>query len=290
MSGAPRDLNDSAEQNRDGPDYFSYYTHEIARLFSENEDILVVPQTSNTPGLSERKCRETNEKERIDSTHNADGPSFSNSIGASVSDFMKERLKALLMQSVNDLSREVDEIVDPVLAMHQLKCQLQSKNRSGDSAVASNGDAGQVKPKKLKMSPSSLSAGVTANSRKEEDNDLQFLLQSDGQLVEQTLKKYSDELSNTLGHMEQRLEDLLDTLVAKCRPMTPAEKRHLQKLIQKLPRENIDRIVEIICHKKPADKKYQDEIFVNLELEENATLWRLYFYVQAVENAKELAR
>ncbi|GLU02145.1 hypothetical protein SLE2022_194110 [Rubroshorea leprosula] len=288
MSEAPRDLNDSTEQSGGGPDYFSYYTHEIVRLLSENEDIMVAP-ASNTPELPEGKCQRISGKERISYNCDNAGPAFGNSLGASISDFKKERLNVLLMQSVNDLSKEVEEMLDPVLSMHRLKCQIRNKS-SRDSGAASNGDAGQVNSEELKMSPSSLSTGVPANSSKEEDDDLQFLLQSDSQLVEQTVKKYSDELSNTLGHMEQRLEDLLDTLIAKCRQMTPAEKQQLQKWIQKLPQENLGRVAEIIQHKKPAGKKHQDDIFVNLELEENVTLWRLYFYVQAVENAKKLAK
>ncbi|GLT33177.1 hypothetical protein SLA2020_077860 [Shorea laevis] len=286
MSEAPRDLNDSTEQSRGGPDYFSYYTHEIARLLSENEDILVAP-ASNTPELPEGKCQRISGKERISYNCDNGGPAFSNSLGASVSDFKKERLNVLLMQSVNDLSKEVEEMLDPVLSMHRLKSQIRNKS-SRDGGAASNGDAGQVK--ELKMAPSSLSTGVPANSSKEEDDDLRFLLQSDSQLVEQTVKKYSDELSNTLGHMERRLEDLLDTLIAKCRQMTPAEKQQLQKWIQNLPQENLGRVAEIFQHKNPAGKKHQDDIFVNLELEENVTLWRLYFYVQAVENAKKLAK
>lgn len=47
--------------------------------------------------------------------------------------------------------------------------------------------------------------------------------------------------------------------------MTQQEKQHLQKLIEKLPARNLNRIVEIIHHGKSSDIVSFDEIFVNLE-------------------------
>lgn len=157
MSGVPRDIHDSNEQDKEGPDFFSYYTNEVARLLSESEDVLNVP-TSSIPEFSDRKCCEVNGKGRIDYNCHGDGP-FSGSIGASVSDLKKERLKAVLMQSVNDLSKEVDEVLDPVLSMHRLKCQIWGKNSSRDSGATSNVHS--------QMSPSSLLTGISANFSKE---------------------------------------------------------------------------------------------------------------------------
>lgn len=48
-------------------------------------------------------------------------------------------------------------------------------------------------------------------------NDIQFLLQNDSVEVEEMMKKYSEELTGTLGYMEQRLELLLDAVMSKCR-------------------------------------------------------------------------
>ncbi|KAF3436056.1 hypothetical protein FNV43_RR23148 [Rhamnella rubrinervis] len=45
------------------------------------------------------------------------------------------------------------------------------------------------------------------------DDDLKFLLENDDSVrVEEIVKNYSDESSATLGHMEQQLEELLDTV------------------------------------------------------------------------------
>ncbi|XWS44093.1 hypothetical protein CRYUN_Cryun15aG0015100 [Craigia yunnanensis] len=90
---------------------------------------------------------------------------------------------------------------------------------------------------------------------------------------------------NTLFHLTSISLTLLTSFYG---PMTRSEKRQLQKLIQKLPKENLVRVVEIIQHGRPAGKPCE-EIFVDLEKEENVTLWRLYYYVKAVEKAKMLA-
>lgn len=96
--------------------------------------------------------------------------------------------------------------------------------------------------------------------------------------------------------------------------MTRPEKQELRKLIQKLPQNNLARVVEIVQHSKLADSRPSDEYFVDLEKEvqklktwheflesilnfnpvqnivfqDNVTLWRLFYYVKAVEKAREL--
>lgn len=195
---------------------------------------------------------------------------------------------------MNDLSMEVEEMLDPVVSMSELRYKIRS-----NSLVTSplDGDAAQVVSKKPKLSSSLSPISITGNSHpiksgscKEVEDDLEFLLKNDNQLlVEETMKKYSDELSSTLVHMEQKLEETLDAIMSKCRPMTRTEKRQLQKLIQQLPKENLVRVVEIIQRGRPAEKPCE-EIFVDLEKEENVTLWRLYYYVEAVEKAKMLAQ
>ncbi|WCJ30102.1 hypothetical protein M5689_011683 [Euphorbia peplus] len=123
----------------------------------------------------------------------------------------------------------------------------------------------------------------------EGDDDLQFLLVNDASLVEEAVKKYSDQLSTTLSHMEKQLEELLDSVVSTCRPMNSTEKQHLKKLIQKLPPKNLDRVVEIVQRGKLVGTQCSDEIFVDLEQQDNATLWRLYYYTEAVQKARKLS-
>ncbi|XP_021298963.1 uncharacterized protein LOC110427721 isoform X2 [Herrania umbratica] len=291
MSEAYRDSFGSVEQCKAGPDFFGFYAREIADLLSPNESTL---STSNASGLSQGKYGMVNGKEAMDCSHKDASSLFENSIGAGFSDFKKGKLKALLRQSVNDLSMEVDEMLDPVVAMCQLRYKLKSNNLL---TAASNDNAAKIAYKKPKISSSCSSASITANSCpiksgscEEVEDDLRFLLENDNPLlVEETMKKYSDELSSTLLHMEQKLEETLDTIMSKCRPMTLFEKQQLQKLIHKLPQENLVRVVDIIQHGRPAGKSCGEEIFVDLEQEKNVTLWRLYYYVESVEKAKMLA-
>ncbi|KAJ0113607.1 hypothetical protein Patl1_02884 [Pistacia atlantica] len=335
MSEAPKSLAASRGHGKVGPDYFGYYACEVKELLSQDEDFL--PFTVQTPEMSKRKCGEVRGQDTIDGRGSGASSSFSDSIGAGLSDFKKERLKSLLRQGVFDLTPEVDEFntntdilyaillgcndfcfgpfemdrlvkwLDPVIAMCQLQSQIRNKKSlSSDIGTASKGHAGEVPFKKHKTSSSFSSTSIPAHpnplnseSCKEVilllafswclvDGDLQFLLENDSLQVEEMLKKYFDELSATLGHMEQQLEELLNAVVSKCRPMTLFEKHELRKMIQKLPPNNLDRVVEIVRHNKSAEPQSSDEYFVDLEKEDNITLWRLYYYVNAVQKAREL--
>ncbi|XP_059645257.1 uncharacterized protein LOC132286864 isoform X2 [Cornus florida] len=328
MSDASRGLGASPEHNRVEPDYFGYYKSEVADLLSQDEDFL--PFSSQNSDLAGRRaCDSLTDKDQSNKQ-------FCNSVGAGLSDFKKERLKALLQQSVFVLTQEVDEIQDPVASICRIQSNLRCKKGSG---AACDGDAGQHPHKKLKLSSSSslisaphsnpvncslneedsgyedmdvvLPKNETSNGVEKKcaqchttetskwrtgpggpkvDDDLQFLLENDVFKVEETMKKYSDELFTTLGHMDQKLEEILNMVTSSCRLMTLAEKQQLQKLIQKLPPRNLDRVAEIIQSSKPPGKNSCDEIHVDLENEDNVTLWRLYYYVEAVEKARKLPR
>ncbi|KAK1568331.1 hypothetical protein Q3G72_023213 [Acer saccharum] len=364
MSKASKSVLGSTSPGEVGPDYFGYYACEIAELLSQDEDS--VPFTSQTSELYRRKRG----KDTTENGCNGDSL-FNNSIGTGLSDSQLERLKSLLRQGVFDLTPEVDEMLDPVVATCQLQTQLRNKKCFSSDAGAVEVDAA-VPRKKVKTSSSSSStnidpdagplksgscreglvsnridsesvdanvlgkeipngknncvqchtketsllkcgsaepkdlcdacriairketdfhSGSNINADKENgevDEDLQFLLENDSSLVEETMKKYSDELSARLGYMELQLEKLLDDVVSKCRPMTRTEKRELRHLIQKLPPNNLGRVVEILQHNNMAETRSSSELLVDLEKEDNVTLWRLYYYVKAVEKAREL--
>ncbi|XAR51935.1 hypothetical protein NMG60_11006743 [Bertholletia excelsa] len=300
MSEPPKEM--GAERDKFGPDYFAFYVREVADLLSQEDDFL--PSSSQMSELDAGACRvvgkqDLNRITRSDHNGNENSPSdslFHDGAGAMLSDFKKERLKALLQQSVFALSQEVDEMLDPVLTVHSIKSHLAHKKSLPKSSDAvCKGDAEQQPQKKIKMSsPSSIINPLSASPTNgkaclEVSDDLQQLLENDNVEVEGLMKKYSDELSTMLGHMEQQLEKLLDTVLSSCRSMTLSEKQQLQKLIQKLPPRNLDRVVEIIqCSKRPGQYS-SDEIHVNMEDEDNVTLWRLYYYVEAVEHARKLS-
>eukprot|EP00257_Ricinus_communis_P020331 XP_015579536.1 uncharacterized protein LOC8260352 isoform X3 [Ricinus communis] len=260
----------SADLNKAGPDYFSFYTGEVKSLLSQDEDFL--PFAAE---LSGNKCGEGEVRGNV--IVEPSSGSFLSSVGAGLSDHKKERLKSLLLQALAVLTPEADE----------------SQVRSRKMGATSECEIGQNK-KRSKMSSSSSTSfskpasPVSSESCREVDDDLHFLLQSDASLVEETIRKYSDQLFATLSCMEKQLEELLDNVVSTCRPMTLIEKKHLQKLIQKLPPKNLNRVVEIVQHSKP-EAQSCEEIFIDLELEDNIMLWRLYYYIEAVEKAKKLS-
>ncbi|XP_048230308.1 uncharacterized protein LOC8260352 isoform X4 [Ricinus communis] len=252
----------SADLNKAGPDYFSFYTGEVKSLLSQDEDFL--PFAAE---LSGNKCGEGEVRGNV--IVEPSSGSFLSSVGAGLSDHKKERLKSLLLQALAVLTPEADE----------------SQVRSRKMGATSECEIGQNKKRSKMSSSSSTSFSKPASPV---DDDLHFLLQSDASLVEETIRKYSDQLFATLSCMEKQLEELLDNVVSTCRPMTLIEKKHLQKLIQKLPPKNLNRVVEIVQHSKP-EAQSCEEIFIDLELEDNIMLWRLYYYIEAVEKAKKLS-
>ncbi|KAF2296430.1 hypothetical protein GH714_037949 [Hevea brasiliensis] len=306
----------SADLNKLGPDYFTFYTCEVKELLSQNEDFL--PFAAEIAG---NRCEEV----RGNNVEPSSGSLFDKCIGAGLSDCKKERLNALLRQTLATLVPEVDEMLDPVVAMRRLQSKVRNRKlisglkdvMSEDVALPGKGMSTVVQKHCACCSTNNpngtadqegkfqcnacgttstnesefhLASNTSADKVDEEgDGDLQFLLENDSSLVEASIKKYSDQLFTMLGHMEKQLEELLDVVVSTCRPMSLAEKKQLQKLIQKLPPKNLNRVAEIVQRSKSLETQNCDEIFVDLEKEDNATLWRLYYYVEAVEKARKLS-
>ncbi|CAH9088179.1 unnamed protein product [Cuscuta epithymum] len=316
--------------NVTGPDYFSFYKCEIAELLSQDGDS--PPSSLRTP-VSSDNHHGNMATAKENNTANSSSL-FSDCIGPEVSETKIEKLKSLLRQSVFSLSQDVDEMVDPVLKMCELKSVLLGFSDSllSISAVDAPG-ADQGNPcKKLKPSHLSSPASTSESQGSQERSDPEpfnnscrlkrkvgreallmneksndclsdasvgaakedgvddhvFLLQSERSIVEEGLKRESDDLLAMLSHMEQELEELLDAVMSKCRLMTLLEKQQLQRMIKNLPPRNLDGVLKIIqCHRQ-SDTFYSNQIHIDLEKEDNITLWRLYFYVEAVENAKKL--
>ncbi|XP_030484955.1 uncharacterized protein LOC115701332 isoform X1 [Cannabis sativa] len=317
-----KDRNVSSEHNRDGPDYFGYYKCQAQKLLTQVEDFQLFT-SSKSSDFSGKKSSE----DRGESDFVAPCSLFSNGVGDELSDFKRERLKTLLLQGVNSLTPEVNEMLYPVQQMREIRMHRRNRKNSSSLSVApKNGDTGQSPLKKHKIShltpkvASPINPGsndsnkisVNGTTGPEEskvngDDNRQLLIENDGPEVDNILKGVSDELSSKLGYMDQQLEQLLNiavsvcslnrtlsiitvrhvNLAVMCRPMTIPEKKQLQKMIKGLPPKNLDRVVELVEH---AEKKPADEIKVDLEKESNITLWRLYYYVQAVEKARLLSQ
>ncbi|KAK6928424.1 NET domain [Dillenia turbinata] len=315
MSEASKDLADSAKTIKFGPNYFGYYTSEVADLILQEDDFL--------PFFDQKA-----EENRDDYTNKHDGkgainlsnPSsmFSNCMGAALSDFRQERLKALLHQSVTAFKQEVDEdsgcgdmsskIPKGCSSENQLPtvpngcahCESPEGPMSSCNTCGTRFKQGSEPPAKLQDAESPLNTSHHAEKEVGEvDEDLQVLLETNGPQVEAAVKKFSDELSTNVsvflsvvilpiasGHMEHQLDKLIKIVLSKCRPMTPTEKQQLRFLIQKLPPRNLDRVVEIIQHSNPPETDCCDEIHVDLENQDNHTLWRLYYCQKALKMLK----
>lgn len=264
----------SDKHERVGPDYFGYYATEVVNLLSEDENIL--PDATQTYGSPKNKYNDVGKK-LINCNDIFSSPLYSNCV--ELSDLQSDRLRSLLTQSAFSLSSEVDEVVDPIFSMYHLQFGLRSKNHSLNHMATTSNDVQQIQQ----------TLTQTSNANCQVSEDVQFLLENASVEVEEMVKKHSHDLSETLGYMEQQLELLLDAVMSKCRSMTLGEKQQLQKFIQKLPARNLDRVVEIICRSRPVEEQNCNQIFVDLEKLDNATLWRVYYYVEAVEKAKSLS-
>lgn len=102
---------------------------------------------------------------------------------------------------------------------------------------------------------------------------------------EVALQKYSDEVFEKLKNIEQQLEEFLGAATSNSRPMSATEKKELVLRIQRLPSGGLNRIVEIIAQRNHSYDISAEEVRVDLDNEDPATLWRLYIYLQTVTNA-----
>ncbi|KAJ8645797.1 hypothetical protein MRB53_007545 [Persea americana] len=300
MSKISRSSTD-VKQNELGPDYLGYYKHEIAELFFQNEDLLS-PSTSKGSESSTKTCAKV-EVEDVNnhSCNNREAKGYSGSvsvfkdgIGEGLSDFKKEKLKASLKESVHALNHEVDEVVDQILVMHKVRTQQGERNQSCCCSGGFDKKTSRHLCKKQKISSATVSNGISRDARSGLQSsggvskDFQALLETNGLQSEEALRRSSGDLLTKLEHMEQHLEEFLDAVMSRCRAMTHIEKQLLCKRIQRLPAKALDRVVEIIKHRKPSERHACDELHVDVEEEDNVTLWRLHYYVEAVEIANDL--
>ncbi|XP_019183504.1 PREDICTED: uncharacterized protein LOC109178325 isoform X2 [Ipomoea nil] len=291
------------------PDYFGFYKCEIAELLSEDEDFL--PSSLQIPVSAENLNGNKASHRRKECNGASSSSLFSNCIGPEVSGIKMVQLKSLLRQGVFALSEEVDEASDCQdvgVSASRGEISNNTENRCTEShteapqgrsspegtkpfhnACRPDGDKG-TESLLMNEKNSDCLLGINVGAAKEDQDvdDLPFLLQNDSSTVEEVLKKHSDDLSVMLEKMEQKLEELLDIVMSKCRLMTLSEKQQLQRMIKNLPPRNLDSVVKIIQRHRKSNANSCHEIHIDLEKEDNVTLWRLYFYIEAVENAKKL--
>ncbi|XP_020589383.1 uncharacterized protein LOC110030800 isoform X2 [Phalaenopsis equestris] len=205
-------------------------------------------------------------------------------------EFKKERLKAILNESVDCLTQETDRINDQIIAKLHMeldssdKKKLSSHSHKSDERI--NGSSRKRKASSIASKDSGDANILIQNPIGKVHNDPQ-VLQGNAE-IGKDLQKNSAELQEELDKMEQGLEEFINDIFSKCRPMSGAEKELLGRLIKKLPEKAFDRVVEIVLRNKPSEAE-PSEVFVDLETQDNITLWRLYYYVQTVLKVNKLS-
>lgn len=270
--------------NESGPDYLGYYKHIVSDLLSQedyflsgidNKASIVACSICGVAGICSHN-KHTNSNGAGDSIS-----LFSGVIGEGLSDFKKERFKAILNESVVCINQDVDEVLEHIIALFQIESDIRERE-----LLSYCSDAGKV------------SSPITTNPIGYDDTDkgqaiMQVYkniksLQRDGEEFSEAVENYSLQLCSQLGKMEQDLEEYINSVVSKSRPMTAAEKQLLAQRIQKLPDKALGRVVELIQLRNLSARKFSDTIPVNFEEQDDITLWRLHFFVETVMQANKL--
>ncbi|KAI0529565.1 hypothetical protein KFK09_002117 [Dendrobium nobile] len=203
-------------------------------------------------------------------------------------EFKKERLKAILNESVNFLTRETDRINDQIITKLHMDLDLSNKEKLSRHSHKSDERIHDCSRKRKASSIASMDCGSANNHIYNPVgkvyNDTQDL-QGNAE-IGKDLQKCPVELQAELDKMEQDLEEFINIIFSKCRPMSSAEKEQLGRQMKKLPEKAFDRVVEIVLRNKPSEAE-PSEVFVDLETQDNVTLWRLYYYVQTVLEANK---
>ncbi|CAM6088210.1 unnamed protein product [Calypogeia fissa] len=107
---------------------------------------------------------------------------------------------------------------------------------------------------------------------------------------EAAIEKLASDASRQLEELDKSLEDLKQKATPRCRVMSIEEKRQLGHSLGRLPADNLQRVIQIIAQKNPGFNASADEVEVDIDAQEPATLWRLHRYVQSVTSLKDKTR
>ncbi|KAL2629149.1 hypothetical protein R1flu_013835 [Riccia fluitans] len=97
---------------------------------------------------------------------------------------------------------------------------------------------------------------------------------------EAAAEKFVGDVARQLEELNKQLEELKQKATPKCRVMSIEEKRQLGHSLGRLPADNLQRVIQIIAQKNPGFNASADEVEVDIDAQEPATLWRLHRYVQ----------
>ncbi|KAH9569890.1 hypothetical protein CY35_02G013400 [Sphagnum magellanicum] len=120
--------------------------------------------------------------------------------------------------------------------------------------------------------------------RKQEDKEAQTKEDAAIQAADEAAaERMADDFARQLEELDKKLEDLKQQTTPKnSRAMSIEEKRHLGHSLGRLPPDNLNHVIQIIAQKNPEFNATADEVEVDIDAQDPATLWRLHRYVQAV--------
>lgn len=275
MSNVLRDDTTIPKQNEAGPNYFAYYKHLILDLLSDK---------GNCSGVStERRSEGQAKGSKVEHFHGS-GSYFTESICEGLSGFKKERLVSTLSASARCLNKEADEMLDCILATLKIDSILREKEQLpsySKSAIDEDLKMGLNRKRKKAHSTSPNNSDSDSISCRKVYNNIQSL-QGKDEVCHEDVEKYTFQLLAKLDNMEENLEEYMDIVVSKCRPMTHVEKHRLGKMIRKLPEKALNRVAEILRPSNFSSNGLPENIFVNLEEEDDVKLWRIYYYVELI--------
>ncbi|XP_078170383.1 uncharacterized protein LOC144564653 [Carex rostrata] len=254
-------MSNDPSNNKDGPDFIGYYRDLFSMEISKIEEQPISKSVRY----------------------------FSNCLGGGFFDY-NAKLGYVLHEAATVLNRETNELLEKIIAKLEAESDLgQLPFFSGNSNKESTPEASINRKRKMPSGPdfSQRANGFHSSELVEKVyRDIQSL-QGNGEVHQEAVDQYSADILQKLCMMEQGVEEFLNVVVVNCREMTSAEKQQLGQRIQKLPEKAYGRLIEIYQSRKPFSRQNSDSVFINLEKQDNATLWRLYYYVETVLRASK---
>ncbi|CAM0884246.1 unnamed protein product [Alopecurus aequalis] len=271
---------DSSEKNVFGVDPLEHYKHIISELLLRKEDTFSTGVMKRVKGVMAQNNGKVSQKS---------SPLFTEEIrGLSKCDM--ERLKHALHDVFTILNDDVDEIFGYILALSEFRSDKLLSSHASRSCEDQIAPPSTKKRKTVTASTldacEELHGHISSDVFEQLTRDIQ-LIEESGETRQEAVKKFRDGLLLKLGKMAQGVDDLLDTVASKCsRSMTTAEKIELGKRIRKLPEKALDHMVEVVKTRR-SEISGSDKVSFNLGRLDDATLWRLYYYVETALKAKQ---
>ncbi|KAF8026270.1 hypothetical protein BT93_F2930 [Corymbia citriodora subsp. variegata] len=127
---------------------------------------------------------------------------------------------------------------------------------------------------------------VTEEEKRLEQEEAEAQL--DMQLAKEAANaRMARKISDELYEADMHLETLREIVISKCRKMSTDEKRKIAAALDKLPVEDVDKALEIVGQFDPSFQSKGDLVDLDLDAQNECTLWRLKFFVKGALEVQE---